>query len=314
MPADRIRRGSTGCGSKASTVRSCIRRCRRVLVPTASRSATFGKGAAPSQNKCYGRPWPRPKRRWAAEIWSPACSPPCSPARAGRRERRRAARLAGLAARRSGTAGSARCLAQRLPHARAHGRHEGRHDKAFSLLEELRAHGVTRRMPRLHFAAQCEMVRQHARAGRGETADALVRQLSATFASQKAQFPKAFLTWLELQLELAKVHAALAHQGADHMLDALQEVDRAAGLAAALNLGWESVEIRMLRSLVLERCGDAAAAAEIRREGKPGRDQRPIPIERAVWRARQPSHCPNGRQDRASGRCRRRRNPDDQGA
>ena len=146
--------------------------------------------------------------------------------------------------------------------------HEGRHDKAFSLLEELRAHGVTRRMPRLHFAAQCEMVRQHARAGHGETADSLVRQLSATFSSQQSQFPKAFLTWLELQLELAKVHAALAHQGADHMLEALQEVDRAAGLAAALKLGWESVEIRMLRSLVLERCGDAAAAAEIRREGQ----------------------------------------------
>ena len=145
--------------------------------------------------------------------------------------------------------------------------HEGRHDKAFSLLEELRAHGVTRRMPRLHFAAQCEMVRQHAAAGRGETAGALVRQLAATFVAQQSQFPKSFLTWLELQLELAKVHAALAHQGADHMLDALQEVDRAAGLAATLNLGCEAVEIRMLRSLVLERCGDVAAA-EIRREGQ----------------------------------------------
>jgi len=146
--------------------------------------------------------------------------------------------------------------------------HEGRHDKAFSLLEELRAHGVTRRMPRLHFAAQCEMVRQHSKAGRGETASTLARQLSATFAAQKAQFPKAFVPWLELQLELAKVHAALAHQGADHMLEALQEVDRAAGLAASLNLGWEAVEIRLLRSHVLERCGDVGAADEIRREGQ----------------------------------------------
>ena len=145
--------------------------------------------------------------------------------------------------------------------------HEGRHDKAFSLLEELRAHGVTRRMPRLHFAAQCEMVRQHAAAGRGETAGALVRQLAATFVAQQSQFPKSFLPWLELQLELAKVHAALAHQGADHMLDVLQDVDRAAGLAATLGLGCEAVEIRMLRSLVLERCGDVAAA-EIRREGQ----------------------------------------------
>jgi len=146
--------------------------------------------------------------------------------------------------------------------------HEGRHDKAFSLLEELRAHGVTRRMPRLHFAAQCEMIRQHSRAGRGETAGTLVRQLGVTFTTQRNQFPEAFLPWLELQLELAKVHAALAHHGADHMIEALQEVDRAAGLAAALNLGWEAIEIRMLRSLVLERCGDVAAADEIRREGK----------------------------------------------
>ncbi len=143
---------------------------------------------------------------------------------------------------------------------------DGRHDKAFSLLEELRAHGVTRRMPRLHFAAQCEMVRQHARAGRGETAGAVARQLAATFAAQQAAFPRVFLPWLELQLELAKVHAALAHQGADHMADALQEIDRAASLAATLNLGWEAVELRMLRSLALERCGDAAAA-EISREG-----------------------------------------------
>ncbi|MDT0507014.1 LuxR C-terminal-related transcriptional regulator [Novosphingobium sp. MMS21-SN21R] len=143
---------------------------------------------------------------------------------------------------------------------------ESRHDKAFSLLEELRALGVTRSMPRLHFAAQCEMVRQHAKAGRGETAGALVRQLEATFVSQQSQFPKAFLSWLELQLELAKVHAALAHQGSDHMVDALHDVERATVLASALNLGWEAVEARLLRSLVLERSGYAAAAAEIRTE------------------------------------------------
>ena len=144
--------------------------------------------------------------------------------------------------------------------------HEGRHDKSFSMLEELRAIGITRRIPRLHFAAQCEMVRQHAKAGRGETAGALVRQLSMIFATQQAQYPMQFLPWLELQLELAKVYAALAHQGADHMLDALQDVDRATTLATSLNLGREGVEVRMLRSEVLDRCGDAAAAADVRRE------------------------------------------------
>ena len=144
--------------------------------------------------------------------------------------------------------------------------HEGRHDKAFSLLEELRAHGVTRRMPRLHFAAQCEMVRQHARAGRGETAGALVRQLGATFTTQRRVFPRTFLPWLELQLEIAKVHAALAHSGADHIGDVLQDVDRAAVLAGTLNLGWEAIETRLLRSLALQRVADASAA-DIRREG-----------------------------------------------
>jgi LuxR family maltose regulon positive regulatory protein len=146
--------------------------------------------------------------------------------------------------------------------------HEDRHDKAFSLLEELRAYGVTRRMPRLHFAAQCEMVRQHARAGRGETAGSLARQLDSTFTSQQSRFPGAVLPWLELQLELAKVHAALAYQGADHMLEALQDVDRAAHLASGLNLGSEVIEIRMLRSLVLDRCGNTAAADDVRREGQ----------------------------------------------
>ena len=86
------------------------------------------------------------------------------------------------------------------------------------------------------------------------------------FATQQAQYPMQFLPWLELQLELAKVYAALAHQGADHMLDALQDVDRATTLATSLNLGREGVEVRMLRSEVLDRCGDAAAAADVRRE------------------------------------------------
>ena len=144
---------------------------------------------------------------------------------------------------------------------------EGRHDKAFSLLEELRAHGITRGMPRLRFAAKCEIVRQHARAGRSETASAVARQLAATFEAQRAQFPVAFLPWLELHLELARIHAALAQQGSDHMSDVLVDVDRAAALAATLKLGWETVEVRFLRSQILDRCG-AADAAEVCKEGQ----------------------------------------------
>jgi LuxR family maltose regulon positive regulatory protein len=137
--------------------------------------------------------------------------------------------------------------------------HEGRHDKAFSLLEELRAHGVTRYMPRHQFAAQCEMVRQHARAGRGETAGSLARQLAASFATQHSQFPKAFVPWLELHVELANVHAALADPGSDHMPEVLHQTEHAIALASQINLGREVIELQLLRSQVLARLGDAAA-------------------------------------------------------
>lgn len=136
---------------------------------------------------------------------------------------------------------------------------EGRHDKAFSLLEELRAHGIARYMPRLQFAAQCEMVRQHAKAGRGETAGTLARQLAASFASQQAQLPRIFLPWLELHVELAKIHAALADPGSDHMPEVMHEVERAIDLAAQINLGRKVVELQLLRSQVLERLGDPGA-------------------------------------------------------
>jgi LuxR family maltose regulon positive regulatory protein len=137
--------------------------------------------------------------------------------------------------------------------------HEGRHDKAFSLLEELRAHGVARYMPRLEFAAQCEMVRQHARAGRGETAGSLARQMAASFASQHSQFPKTFLSWLELHVELANIHAALADPGSDHLPEVLHQVEHAASLASRINLGRELIELHLLRSEVLSRLGDPAA-------------------------------------------------------
>ena len=136
--------------------------------------------------------------------------------------------------------------------------HEGRHDKAFSLLEELRAHGISRYMPRHQFAAQCEMVRQHARAGRGETAGSLARQLAATFTAQHSQFPKAFVPWLELHVDLANIHAALADPGSDHMPEVLHQAEHAITLASQINLGREVIELQLLRSEVLARLGDPA--------------------------------------------------------
>jgi len=137
--------------------------------------------------------------------------------------------------------------------------YEGRHDKAFSLLEELRAHGTARYMPRHQFAAQCEMVRQHARAGRGETAGSLARQMEASFTTQHSQFPKAFMPWLELHVVLANIHAALVDPGADHMPEVLHQTEHAIALATQINLGREVFELQFLRSEVLTRLGDPAA-------------------------------------------------------
>jgi LuxR family maltose regulon positive regulatory protein len=131
----------------------------------------------------------------------------------------------------------------------------GKHDKALSLLEELRAIGVVRNIPRLHFAAQCEMIRQHARQGHVETAESLSRQLGLTFEAQRTSAPRAYLPWLNLQLELAKAHAALAHQGADHLAEALRDLDLACSLADQLNLGREGIESRLMRCDAMRRMG-----------------------------------------------------------
>ena len=139
--------------------------------------------------------------------------------------------------------------------------HQGRHDKALSLLEELRAIGITRDMPRLHYSAQCEMIRQHARAGRAETAGVLARQLETTFMRQQTQYPIPFLHGLELKVALAKVHAALAQVGNDHLHEVAPVIERALNIALSLNRGLETIELRLLQSMVLERIDDPAATA-----------------------------------------------------
>ncbi|MFA7588201.1 MAG: LuxR C-terminal-related transcriptional regulator, partial [Novosphingobium sp.] len=138
---------------------------------------------------------------------------------------------------------------------------QGRHDKALSLLEELRAIGINRSMPRLHFSAQCEMVRQHARAGRAETAGVLARQIEIALVRGHAHYPAVFLPRLELKVMLSKVHAALAHTGEDHLRDLLPEIAQACEVARSLSLGLEFVELQLLSGLVLARLGDPTAAA-----------------------------------------------------
>jgi len=139
--------------------------------------------------------------------------------------------------------------------------HEGRQDKALSLLEGLRALGVTRNMPRLQVAARCELVRLHAREGRADTARMLSQQMAAMVETQRPALPQIMGPWLNLHVELARAHAALALQGNSRLPEALQALEAAHSLASSLNLGREAIEARFLRAQALHRCGAPEASA-----------------------------------------------------
>jgi LuxR family transcriptional regulator, maltose regulon positive regulatory protein len=172
--------------------------------------------------------------------------------------------------------------------------HAGHQDKALSLLEALRTLGVARNMPRLQFAAQCELVRLHAHEGRVETAHQLSRELVALFEAQRASLSQTQTPWLMLQVELARAHAAMAQPGSDRLPDALQALQAAGSLATSLHLGQEAIEARLLRAQVLRRCGAAEAdalAAEalslaraaglqrlVSRYGEPASRTAPVPV------------------------------------
>ena len=140
--------------------------------------------------------------------------------------------------------------------------HDGRQDKAQSLLEALRALGAARELPRLQFAAQCELVRQHAREGRAETSRTLSRQLVGQFEALSAGKPLQHVSWILLQVELARAHAALVQPGSERLPEALQALEAASSLASSLRLGREEIEVRLLRAQALRRCGAADADAQ----------------------------------------------------
>jgi LuxR family maltose regulon positive regulatory protein len=137
--------------------------------------------------------------------------------------------------------------------------HQGRQDKALNLLEALRALGIERGLPRLRFAAQCEMVRQHAREGRADTARALSRELNASLDAHRSLKSQILLPWLTLHAELARAHSALAQTGSDRLPEALQALEAAGSLASSLNLGREVIEARLWRAHALRRSGVAEA-------------------------------------------------------
>lgn len=139
--------------------------------------------------------------------------------------------------------------------------HEGRQDQALNLLGSLYAIGQAREILRLQVAAQFELVRLHARHGRGETAQTLSAQLDILLGTHRAQIPESFISWMELHAELARAHAFLAN---DDIARALQAAESAIGLAAKLKRGGDLVEARLVRAEALRRQGsmDASTAQD----------------------------------------------------
>jgi LuxR family transcriptional regulator, maltose regulon positive regulatory protein len=142
---------------------------------------------------------------------------------------------------------------------------EGRQDQALDVLDALRAIGQARAMPRLQVAAQCELVRLHAKHHRTETARTQVAQLDALIRDRRNHWPAVFVPWLELHAQLAQAHAALAEGGNTLLQEAQHAAEAAACSAALIKRGGDAIEAQFLRAEALRR-QDASEARNVRSE------------------------------------------------
>ena len=138
---------------------------------------------------------------------------------------------------------------------------DGRQDQALDLLDALRAIGQARAMPRLQVAAQCDLVRLHAKYGRAEAAQTQSEQLNALISDRRAHLPAVLVPWLELHAQLARAYAALAHDDSALLRDAQHAAESAARLAAQIKRDGDAIEAQLLRSEALRRQGAREAGA-----------------------------------------------------
>jgi LuxR family maltose regulon positive regulatory protein len=128
---------------------------------------------------------------------------------------------------------------------------EGAEHRATELLVEMHSVGLSRDMPRLCIASLVDQVRMHARAFRAETCRDLCQRLDEAMAtdSVRARGP----LWrrnVEVGIELARAHAAIAAQDWKGALEPLQ---RSEALARRMKLGRLTIELMGLRALALDR-------------------------------------------------------------
>jgi len=145
------------------------------------------------------------------------------------------------------TAMLAYLCAARVAHA------QGVEHRALDLLEAMYAMGVARQMPRLCIASLAEQLRMHAGRFRAETCRALVARLDELVAQGQATHGPLWQRDVALWQAVAHAHAAIAVQD---WPSAVQALDRAAPLAAAMKLGRQRIEIMALSAFVRHRNGE----------------------------------------------------------
>jgi LuxR family maltose regulon positive regulatory protein len=130
---------------------------------------------------------------------------------------------------------------------------EGGEHRALDLLESLHAAGLARHLPRLCVASLADQVRVHARRFRPETCRALCARIDEVLARDDLPRGELWRRSVEVLRALAGANASIAAQDWPRAIEALQ---RAGTLAAALKLGRMRIEIMALRAFALDRNAD----------------------------------------------------------
>jgi LuxR family maltose regulon positive regulatory protein len=130
--------------------------------------------------------------------------------------------------------------------------HEQEH-RAYDLLGNLHSLGERRRMSRFCLVGLAEQIRMHALRNHAETCAALSRRLEACMPADAAVAGEGLLAAPLLIVHgIAQAYNALAQRDPEAMLAAL---DRIAPVAERLRREQDSIRIKLLRALALERAG-----------------------------------------------------------
>lgn len=133
----------------------------------------------------------------------------------------------------------------------------GNERRAFDLLGNLHAIGAARNLPRLSVASMAELVRLHALRGHVEATAINMRRLEDLVANIAPAKWGVLAPLVELQCAISRAYLHVARQD---WPGALRLLTVASSLSDRLHRYRDSVQIGLLRSLAMSRCGEDGAA------------------------------------------------------